>query len=90
MLFLPEEHMGTWIYAQASQRPPRRERLYQGATGQGSGSHLDPDVTATKMHAEGIGGRLGSNRFQFRQAIADPQVRHRPSGVATDVSRFRD
>ena len=81
MLFLPEEQMGTEIYAQASQRPSRRERLYQGATGRETAAR-PIHCAAAGIYAEGAGSRLRSNQPRFRRTMADTQVRHRPSGIA--------
>lgn len=81
MLFTLPERERAAIYAQAYQKPPRRERIYQGATAR-EAVVRPVHCAADGIYAEGAGSRLRSNRLRSRQAIADSQVRHRPYGVA--------
>ena len=67
MLFTLPERERAAMYAQAFQGPPRRERLYQGATGRETAARPDRDVATDGIHAEGPGSRLRSNRPRLRQ-----------------------
>ena len=69
MLFTLPERERAAIYAQAFQGPPRRERLYRGATVRETA--VRPiHCAAAGIYAEGAGSRLRSNQPRLRQQSA--------------------